>query len=521
MNSKGHVVVVGTGLAGLCAAMAAAERGSEVTVMTKSPPGLGNCTTVAGGGFTLAVGGWTAQEHEELTFKTGYCLNQPDLVETLSQQAPAMARRLQAWGVPFSQSRGSIGTARYAPHALRRGEVITGPLVAYLKNLGVKFLSRTLVTEIFCDDKGVCGLQWLDKKDGQYYRMAAAAVVLATGGAGRVWGRTDNPPGSTGDGFRLAFSLGLPFRDMEFVQFYPLGVYEPGFTTWMVGLHMADRVPLTDEQGHDILSPWLEEWGLRDAAHANLVARDRVSVRLGQLYSQGKSAYLHVDQLPQEEWKDPDLQLLAHMYPRHRSRGDAPVRVAPLQHYMCGGVVITSQAATELPGLWVCGELAGGVDGANRVGGNALSHCMVFGYRAGQQAAQRQERSLPRPARGSILHHQEDGMPPDEIVSSLQSISERYLGPVRSEVGLARAQEQLCQLRERLGSWQLRKPSDRVKAYQAHSAWVVARLVGHAARMRTESRGTHYRSDYPHRKECWNKPVVLRGDQTGDQIIAE
>ena len=511
---KGHVVVVGSGLAGLVASIAAAEEGARVICLTKSPPGLGNCTTVAGGGFTLAVGGWTPTEHRELTLKTGHHLNQADLVEATVQEAPDMARRLKNWGVAFTESRGSIGTGRYAPHALRRGEVITRPLVKWAQDLGVEFIPRTLVTRLFTDQRGISGVEWLDKRDGSYHALAASSVVLATGGAGQAWGRTDNPPGTTGDGFRLACELGLSFRDMEFVQFYPLGVYEPGFTTWMIGLHLADLVPLTDEDGQDLLTPWLEEWGLQDAAHANFVARDRVTVGLGQLYDRGGAAYLNVDRLSPDQWQLSDLKLLARMYPRHRSPGDAPLRVRPLQHYLCGGVVITDQGETELPGLWAVGELSGGMDGANRVGGNALSHCMVMGYRAGKRAAQ-STRMITTSPRLRELPTSSEGVVPEEFLKAVRDISDEYLGPIRHAQGLNEAQRALDQMGDQLGPWRVLRPRDLVSAYQAHSAWVVARLVCLGARIRTESRGTHYRSDYPQQDAGWDRTVFLGPSRYG------
>lgn len=515
MAKPRHVLVVGSGVAGLCAAIAARAAGAQVTLVSKTPVGLANCSAYAGGGFTLATGGLTPEEHRRMTLETGRGLPVSDLLDTLVTEAPALVAALRTYGVPYQERKGGISTARFARHPLLGGEVVTRCLRQHAAAAGVEFMAGLAVTTLVVDDGRVVGVEALETRTAKVHYLPAGAVVLATGGGGRSYGRSDNPVRTTGDGYRLLYEQGLGLEDMEFVQFYPLGLDEPGFTRWMVGLHLIDYVPLTNSRGERFLDPLLAEWGMQSGAQANLFARDRAAVALAQEYRAGREVYLHLDQLPPKSWDHPQLAYIARMYPRDRKPADGPVRVSPIQHYFSGGVPVGTWGETAMPGLWACGEVIGGVDGANRVGGNALTSCVVFGHRAGTQAAnQARETAMSREPDRTVRQCRrwagnEDGPSPAKLRQQLQALADACLGPIRDGEGLERARDELQELGGQLGQLAAQKPGQLVEAFEVSSMWTTLALVCAGATLRRESRGVHFRADHPHEDPAWQEHIKL------------
>jgi len=573
---KADVVVVGGGGAGLCAAIAAAEEGASVTLVSKTPVGLGTCTTYAGGGFTLAAGGVTPQEHREMTLDIGRHLNDKDLVTVLSEEGAAAIERLQSYGVPLAVRKGGASVTE-APRPLMRGEPITANLRERAGKLGVEMLSGWMVTSVLRGDDdsaegssiegssiegssiegssiegssiegssvegssiegssvegssvegsasaGCSGVALVDVKTGRMASIACGAVVLACGGGGRIYSRTDNPVRTTGDGYLLGHRLGLSFRDMEFVQFYPMGFADEGFSTWMIGLHIIDSARLTDESGHEFLRDYYEEWGISSGREANLYCRDRAAIAIARRWAEGGEALLHVEDIPDEEWDmDPYLAALKRLFPRGRKPSDGPVRVAPIQHYMSGGLVIDTNGRTAVPGVFACGEVTGGVDGANRIGGNALTNVAVFGLRAGKAAAaysqsqavtHSQSQAVTHSRSQAVTHSRPDEphhqpavvgvsestpddispISPRELRARIQGIADKYLGPIRTKPGLEQAIRHLEQVKPHLED----RRDDLLVALENESLWLTAKLVATAALSRTESCGVHFVTSPP------------------------
>jgi len=512
---SGQVVVVGGGAAGLCAAIAARSEGAQVVLVSKTPVGLANCTTYAGGGFTLAAGGMTLDEHRQVTWETGRLLPVPELLDALVTQAPALVARLRSYGVPYRERRGGISTAPFSRHPLLGGEVLTRALRDHASSLGVTLVSGHAVTALAVERERVVGMETLELRTGRAGYLPAGAVVLATGGGGRGYGRTDNPVRTTGDGYRLLYELGLPFQDMEFVQFYPLGLDEPGFPRWMLGLHLIDLVPLTNSRGERFLEPLLSAWGLSSGNEANLVARDRAALAVAGEYRQGRAVYLHLDEVPAERWAHPQLAYIARLYPRHRKPADGPVRVSPIQHYFSGGVCVDSVGQTAISGLYACGEVTGGVDGANRVGGNALTNCVVFGHRAGMAAAAgaHREGAVREPARTlercQSWTRDEDGHAPSTLRLRLQRLADSRLGPIRDPEGLDAARSELHDLGDQLGRLRAGNARELAEAFEVAGLWTTLALVCAGATARRESRGVHFRVDYPVEDPAWQRSLRL------------
>lgn len=599
----GRVIVVGGGGAGLIAALAAREAGAEVLLLSKAPAGLASCTAYAGGGFTLGIEGVSPEKHYDFTLKTGRFLNKRALLEIMTREAPEKVPALTRFGVLLDRRPGHISVARHAPNPFYGGMALTRPLLAAAKRAGVTIRNHFFVTRLMLEDgtvRGVAGYDWKKGIGVEEEEVRGEAVILATGGAGRLYRRTDNPIRTTGDGYLLAWQAGAELQDMEFVQFYPLGFAEPGFPVWFISLRLIDFAPLTNERGERFLDPLLAEWGIKNGREANLFARDRAAVAIARERRRGE-VYLHLEKVPPENWDDPDLHGLIPLYPAWFPRWEKPVRVAPVEHYFAGGASIDPAGWTGVPGLFACGEVTGGVDGANRVGGNALTNLTVFGLRAGQAAARYAEglanatRGLateagglttggmppfrpelwdavgtlknppagisgafkdkpgdvarafkerpgdaasaagPRPAWGEVGSpssplpdltpfrlvkkwvSRQTGMAPEDLRRKINALAEAYLGPLRHGAALNEARSRLSELWDDLEEQLVRTPADLLLALENRSLLFVAQVVTEAAWQREESRGVHYRDDFPNESREWERHITLRRD--GQRLV--
>jgi len=645
----GRVIVVGGGGAGLIAALAAREAGAEVLLLSKAPAGLASCTAYAGGGFTLGIEGVSPEKHYDFTLKTGRFLNERALLEIMTKEAPEKVPALTRFGVRLDRRPGHISVARHAPNPFYGGMALTRPLLAAAKRAGVTIRNHFFVTRLLLADgtvRGVAGYDWKKNIGVEEEEIRGEAVILATGGAGRLYRRTDNPIRTTGDGYLLAWQAGAELQDMEFVQFYPLGFAEPGFPVWFISLRLIDLAPLTNERGERFLDPLLAEWGIKNGRDANLFARDRAAVAIARERRRGE-VYLHLEKVPPENWDDPDLRGLIPLYPAWFPRWEKPVRVAPVEHYFAGGASIDPAGWTGVPGLFACGEVTGGVDGANRVGGNALTNLTVFGLRAGQAAARYAEgpatsrrglateagglttggvetfqpkkeetrdkeetrekaenlpslkdklgdnpasvsgafkdrpadiggalkdklgdvngtlkdnpagafKDKPGPAGGAIKHKpgnvdgaagrfqpwnegallstplpdltpsrlvekwgsRQSGVAPEDLRRKINALAEAYLGPLRHGAALNEARSRLNELWDDLERQWVRNPSDLLLALENRSLLFVAQVVTEAAWQREESRGVHYRDDFPNESKEWEKHITLRRD--GQRLV--
>ncbi|MGI6129251.1 MAG: FAD-dependent oxidoreductase [bacterium] len=500
------VVIIGGGGAALCAALSAAETGTRVLVISKTKLGLGNCTAVAGGGFTVGVGGFSPDKHQRKTRETGRWVNDSKLVEILAAEGPNAVLGLQKHGVKLEVTPGLVSTVKYASREIVAGTAFTLPLVEAIRACPhIQVKERALVTEILTGTKGCLGLEYLDLNEGVIHQVAARSVVVATGGAGQLYARTDNPVRTTGDGYALLYRLGLTLKDMEFVQFFPLGFADEDLPAWFLPLTLIDEVPLTNSQGDEFLRAKLPEWGIKSGAAAERYARDRCAQAVAKEVASGRGAFLHLNQLPETAWKSGVITDLARIARRKIDLEREPVAVAPTQHFFCGGVIVGTEGETEIPGVFACGEVAAGVHGANRVGGNALTELVVFGLRAGKAAAVYAREATDEPVNMIASNtearlkkwEQGQGMNPREFKRRLQRMASRHLGVLRTGNGLERALDELKELGSAVRELSAQNPKALQEAVEAENLYQTALMVAQAALLREESRGVHYREDFP------------------------
>jgi len=517
-ESAADILVIGGGGAALTAACRCRELGASVTLLSKKRPGLASCTAYAGGGFTAPLEGVSGGEYQEMVLRAGRGLNDAQLVRVLAEDAGSAFDRVQDWGVQFNRRPGSASVRGELDNPLLRGTGLTFPLLRRARELGVNIVYPFSVTRLLQEDfrapvRGVAGVDG----DGQVRRIRGRSVILASGGAGYLYGRTDNPAGITGDGYAMALAAGASLRDMEFVQFYPLGSVHEG-ANWFMDTQLLDSVRLSDGNGEEFLSDLLREWNLSSGAEINLLARDRMSAAIEAKRRSTGRVTLHLEEAGSDLRSNDEIAHLAALMSRDRSDPWRPVEVAPVQHFFCGGVVTDEWGATGVGNLLACGEVAGGAHGANRVGGNALTELLVFSLRAAGAAVQnagrtgggtlpgRSEAFSPRGVQIRSIDGEEPSAPaPPEweySFSGLRRLIMRHLGPVREAGGLKDClQTSLYFSREGLSDGK-KMPA------------VTAQLIAASALARRESRGCHRREDYPGQEKelrvCFAQPVQAR-----------
>lgn len=521
-------VVIGQGAAGLAAALVLSQEGVGVTSISKTQPGKATCTVYAGGGFTLGVGGLSTQDHKDATLRTGRNLSVPELLDVFAQQAPSIIPFLDHVGVPFSIHRGGLSIEKDPSFPLLGGKPLIDALYNKCVANGVRFLPNTIATKLISHDKGICGVEVLKRQTGSISIIDAQSVVLATGGGGALYERTDNPPRITGDGYMLALNAGCHLLDMEFVQFYPIGIDIPGGAHWFMDLGIIDIARLTDANGDPFLDTLLKQEGISSGREANLFLRDKCSVAIA-LENRESQTLLHLEDIPKERWENDDyLKTIMRMFPKSNPPWQGPVPVNPIQHYFPGGIAIGPNAETEIPGLFACGEVTGGIDGANRVGGNALTNCLLFGIIAGKSAAAHAKGENIQPLKlgerttrigisklqisplSSCLKCKENGVTPKFVRQSIQGFASQHLQPVRSEEQLRTGISDLDMLAELVNRQVACSPREVLLCAENLGLWCTAAAVAFSAYARQESRGSHFRTDFPEENPAFEKNIYIR-----------
>ena len=522
------VLVIGTGAAGLRAAIELQERGVDVLCVGKRRRDDAH-TVLASGGINAALGtmdpedSW--QQHAADTLREGYWLSDPRSVELLCREAPSAVEDLVRYGARLAREPDGRLTQRFfGAHRYRRtcfagdytGREIQRVLVARARELGVALLDDVYVTRLLVHDGRVFGAYGFDVGDGGRRVLLADAVVLAAGGHTRSWRRSSSRRDeNTGDAMRLAGEAGSRLRDMELVQFHPTGMVHPEefAGTLVTEAVRGEGGVLRNAAGERFMERY-------DPERLELSSRDRVALANYTEIAEGRGTehggvLLDVSHLDRRVV----LERLPRMYRQFVDLAmlditTAPMEVAPTAHYSMGGVLVDGEThATDVEGLYAVGECASGVHGANRLGGNSLAECLVFGKVVGREAA-RWSRSLDVHVRerGAIAAAREEvdellARRGDELVRPLQRavrdlMSERC-GVVRSENGLREGLAGLEEITRRAREVEVRPDlagyADLAHAFDLEGSLLAARATLECALERRETRGAHNRSDFPDR----------------------
>jgi len=526
-NIESDVLVIGAGGAGLRAAIEAEAHGSSVSVVSKAPAGMNNATALSSGGFHAVLGNLTEKEYIRDAIELGKGINDRTLVEILAREGGERLLELKRFGVVVHERSG--GALVVGPSTMR-GLGLTKPLVNYSRSRGIKFIENIIVTRFLMDEGCVKGAVGYDLNNDQPITFSAKAVVLATGGAGALYKRTDCPIRTTGDGYSLAYGAGAKLRDMEFIQFFPLALAEPGISQIILEGPIVEEGSIVNSLGEDI--PQKYSIYARPLAQRS---RDILSRAIMTEILEGRGVENTVllkamevfNRLNEESW------YISSSYKFFRDKlnaGKSPIRVAPVCHFFMGGVVVDEYGFTGVPGLYAAGEVVGGIHGANRRGGNALTDIIVFGARTGASAAKYAQSQVLvpfEPREVAELDHYKiyrarkacARVKPYEIMSKLREIMWLKAGIIRNGYALKEALSDLNKLSKTSSGLYANSAKMMLEALEVPMALNVAIMVIKAALKRTESRGSHYRIDYPKEDDRWLKNIVIQHSTNGKMLL--
>lgn len=491
-----EVAVIGGGGAGLLAALEARRSQSDVLLLSKTLLGGGSCTTLSFGAFRAAETAQAREEHFSESIAAGKNLNDRRLLKVLVDEAFDRVRRLAEYGVPITYEAPYFYVLGKAPFY---GREMTVALQKAAKELGVASLGQTIVIDLLKAHHRVCGLLAYSPREDTLLVISARAVVLAAGGSGALYPLHDNSPRTTGDGYALSARAGATLRDMEFVQFYPLGLVEGGVFRCIVPPLLGECGPIRNALGENVLDKYrIEE---RPAA---VKARDSLSQAMFLEISAGRGfgPCLEMDLRVVEErdWeRNRQMQhykkILLEKYPGM----ERPLKIAPVCHHFMGGVVTDEECRTSLPGLFAAGEVTGGIHGANRLGGNALSECAVFGTRAGRMAATYAGGAKGGSLEKGAIQRTKDhlnrwrqlppgrGKSPRQLKGRLAEIMFSKAGIVRNRGQLEEAEREVDILaKEGQAAMSCENPKDVMRALELNNQISTARLVIRGALLRNE-----------------------------------
>ncbi|MEX2446817.1 MAG: L-aspartate oxidase, partial [Dehalococcoidia bacterium] len=506
------LVVVGSGIAGLYAALQAEEHGASVLVVTKGSIDEAS-TRYAQGGIAAAVGHEDSPEdHLRDTIDAGAGLVDEAAARILCFEAADRIADLVRYGVQFDTVNGEITLGREAAHSAARivharGDATGLEIELSLSSLAqreVTILEHTLASRIIVEDGRATGIETFTSTDGARRTFAAGNIVLATGGAGQIYRTTTNPPVSTGDGVALGYACGAEVMDMEFTQFHPTALVLPGKPVFLISEAVrGEGAQLTNVEGERFMPRYhpLAELAPRDvvarAAHAEMARTSSDHVLL--------------------DITDRDAAWLAARFPQIYARcleagldmSRDRIPVSPAAHYTMGGVRTNTWGETTVAGLFAVGETAcTGVHGANRLASNSLLETVVFAKRMVERLFEQGEAAAPPPARttDALTLLPAAGAHEAPSAQQVRDLMWDQVGIVRTAEGLRSATVRLARWSAGIGSGA--EPHTR-DGYELRAILTCARLAAEAALRREESRGAHYREDFPTSSEAWRRHLVF------------
>ncbi len=543
MRAETDVLVIGSGAAGMYAAIEAARAGCRVLLADRSLIGRGGATVMAQMTVSVALGSQTPDHwshHYQDTLAAGRGLCNESLAQLLCEDGPDCIRAMDEWGVGWARKDGRITQAMAPGHDRPRCVYVdflnTGPAVSKTlrtvvnKTEGIRKAGDLCVVDLLRTDGGVAGAVALHLGSGAPVILSAKATIIATGGLTRLYRRNSASANMGGDGYALALRAGASLVDMEFVQFFPIGHLAPR----LIGMDPIMWDPFRYKLGGRLLNNRMEDFTqtygvVEDGKY--VITRDAGSYAIMKEVEAGRGSphggvYLSFQHCPEAALREAFGPVIDRLAANGIDLTKMPVEVAPIAHYHMGGIAVDTAMQTDMPGLFAAGEAVGGANGANRLSGNAITEAFVFGRRAGRSAADYVKRLSATPdsdARAALDLIAADapnhGLNTAEMVQTLQATMQDDVGPLRDATMLTRALDRIERMTRELGD---APPGDgkgfdmrRIDWLDLRNMLLVARVVTQAALARTETRGAQQREDYPDTSPAWafNQFVGLDGER--------
>ena len=548
------VLVIGGGGGGLRAAVAAHDAGARVLVLSKGIVGKSGLTQTAVTGFQVAFGYADPRDNPEVhygdTIRGGYGLADPELARIFCDEAIAAVEDIESFGARFDREEDGkliqrkLDSSQTYPRSIKKGDSLGTPIMQALRReinkREVPRMHEMLVTKLLKDGDRVCGAIALDFQKGEIVEIHAGAIIMATGGAGELFPVHSNTPDSTGDGYALALNAGADLVDIEFLLMLGHAVLHPatvrGVLFTFQYLLTKGAKPLFNSEGESFLSNYDPEGNDNPARHIYAravygeVREGRGSPHGGAFFDPGSVSHeTLMDSLPSQ----------TKYLEKFGVDMTRPIEVGAAAHYVCGGIKINTQSQSTVPGLFAVGECSGGPHGAGRIGGNSLTEILVFGKRAGAEAAafanagntgspSSDEVASEASRVTSYLSRERTGPRPNVIKTRLQKLMNDYVGVVRNDEGLRETITEFERIeREDLPTMSMAEDNrignyDWIEALEVTAMIRFARAMAGAALLRTESRGAHYREDYPELDDKnWLQNIVIHHSANQDALAFE
>lgn len=508
-------IVVGSGIGGLYTALLAREHGS-VLIITKGS--IDDCNTrYAQGGIAAAIGkGDTPRLHLEDTLEAGDGLSDENAVRILAEEAPARISDLVKFRVPFDTLEGEIALTLEAAHSVPRvlhaggdatGEYIENSLSREVHATGsnITVLENFLATEILLEKGRVAGIRALDCRTGSPEEFECRYLILATGGAGQLFKYNTNSDVATGDGIALAFNAGAEITDMEFFQFHPTALRMPGVLPFLISEAVrGEGGVLKNVEGRRFMLDYHEK--------AEMAPRDVVARSILQEMKKTNSdrVYLDVTHLPAPTITARFPHIYRFCLDHRLDITVSQIPVAPAAHYMIGGIKTNIWGETNIAGLFATGEVAcTGVHGANRLASNSLLEAIVFSRRIIERTGGKSKEKVLTASKIKEMSCSLGERPAPRVVPplSLTALQQMHW----DKVGIVRDRDGLDQAAAILAAWlkALPSPTDQ-SSHELHNLVLTGRLLTEAALIREESRGAHFRKDFPEDSPRWQCHIVWR-----------
>ena len=532
---ESDVLVIGSGGAGMYAALAAAKAGASVNLIDRSLIGRGGATIMAQMTVAVAMGEqcpdhW--EHHLADTLNAGRGLCDLELSRLLCEDGPNRIRQMDEWGVGWARENGRMKQAHAPGHDRPRCAYVdflnTGPAVSLTlrtqlhRQDGIQRVGDVMITDISLHDGQAVGAEGWHLVSGQSVSLRAKAVIIATGGLTRLYARNSASSNMGGDGFALALRAGAELADMEFVQFFPIGHLAPR----MIGMDPIMWDPFRYKLGGRLINSEGEEFAERYGkaeSGSYVLTRDHATYAIFKEVEAGRGspnggAWLGFDHLPESDLRAAFGPVIDRIAKNGIDLTRDRIEVSPIAHYHMGGIRVNSKMETSVSGLYAAGEAVSGANGANRLSGNAITEALVFGQRAGETAAKFASNiklhAALSPTQVTPPQNLQDMPNLAAMIESLQQLMNEKVGPFRSAAKLEEAISKLSDMQKDIGDIPLGIgggwDSQRIDWYDLRAMIISARAVTMAALSRQESRGAQQREDFPGMLENWTVNQVIR-----------
>lgn len=529
------ILIIGSGGAGCRAAIEASNHDLNIIIVSKGLSFKSGCTTLAEGGYNAAFAAVdradTPEAHFEDTLKGGAYLNDSKLVRILVEESPQRLIELEKFGALFDrQESGEINQRPFGGQTFRRtcfqgdrtGHEMMSALKEEVIRRDIKTMDEIMITSLVMSEDGqkVIGAIGLSLKDSNLLVFKAKSVIMASGGAGWLYPVTSNTLQKTGDGYSLAYDAGADLLDMEQVQFHPTGMIFPQSRK---GVLVTEAVR---GEGGKLINAKGERFMKNYDSRGELATRDVVARAIYNEIREGRGTprggvYLDVSHLPDEVIEEKLETMLLQFLDVDIDIRKEPMEVAPTAHHFMGGIRINEFGESTVKNLYAAGEVTGGVHGANRLGGNALADTQVFGKRAGESAAKNalhgeiesNDAFIDAEEKRIKSFFKDGDVYPFEIKKELEEIMWKDVAIIRNKEGLKAALDRINELKDMLKDMKVSDVvsynNDLLDALEVTKMLEIAEIVTKSALLREESRGAHYREDYPDTMDEWKKSIVF------------